>query len=49
MLNLYISALEVLKVEYIELGMLLGVCPATIRKRDEDGKIRCTRTLGNHR
>ena len=32
-----------------ETGMLLGVCPATIRRWDGKGKIRCIRTVGNHR
>lgn len=30
-------------------GFLLGVCPATIRRWDREGKIKCFRTLGGHR
>ncbi len=32
-----------------EAGMLLGVCPATIRRWDKESKINCIRTPGNHR
>ena len=28
---------------------LLGVCTTTIRRWDSPGKIKCIRTLGNHR
>jgi len=32
-----------------EAAFLLGVHPATIRRWDKDGKIKCSRTVGNHR
>ena len=32
-----------------EAGLLLGVHPATIRRWDKGGKIKCSRTIGNHR
>jgi len=32
-----------------EAGVLLGVHPATIRRWDKGGKIKCSRTIGNHR
>jgi excisionase family DNA binding protein len=32
-----------------EAALLLGVHPATIRRWDKGGKIKCIRTVGNHR
>ena len=32
-----------------EAGILLGVCPATIRRWDKNGLIHCKRTPGGHR
>jgi len=32
-----------------EAAFLLGVHPTTIRRWDKDGKIKCSRTVGNHR